>query len=322
MENKHNIYYNSIVIDLNNLFWRSMYTCFKKSVDVEQDNIYSGTIQEVLKRVKDLDETFGIADTKIYFLCDNPFSKINERQEISSSYKHARKNKKLPKAFYKTLDVLIEILKIYKNNFYIVRESNLEADDLVPIVIDSLENEMALLVSNDLDWARAITETTHWYDYYKHYTIKTFEEEYGFSPKGKTIQMYKAIHGDISDCVENAVPHLPKNLLLYLIKNYTCIKEMIVDIHNHKNLFNEHWIKIITGADQQLKINYQLVDYVDIKDLNLKDIIFECKENIKMLRWHFNILDIPFEAKMIEKKEGDFSIDFFKKKKYKRAKQH
>lgn len=319
MLNTTNSYYHHIIIDLNNLYWRSMYTCFKKSVDVENDNMYAGTIQEVIKRIKDIHESFGTADAKVYLLCDNPFSKINERQEIYPSYKHARKNKILPPAFYKTLDTLIEILKVYSNDYYIVQESNLEADDLVPVVMKQIQNDKQrfLLVSNDLDWGRGLTkENISWFNYYTLYNIESFTNEYGFSPKGKSIQMYKAIHGDESDNIPNAIPNIRKKLLTYLCTHFKTIKELTVGVHNLD--ISEAWKRKILDAETQLKINYQLADYIVPDNVTFESCSFTCNEKIKMLQWYYRNLGLAFEAKMItDKKEA--GADFFQKKKYKRA---
>lgn len=312
-------YYDHIIIDLNNLFWRTMYSSFRKKLDDESSNLYASTIQDVLKRIREFNNQYGSANCKTYLCCDNPFSKINERKEIYPNYKHARKNKNLPIGFYKTLDTVIEILSIYDNNFFICRKEAHEADDMVPIILKEIDSkENVLLISADLDWARSINNSISWFNYSTLYTIKEFENEYGFSPKGKTIQMYKAIHGDTSDCIENAVPYLPKNILLELVK-YNSIKEMLVDIYNRQDILSKEWLLKIQNAEGQLRTNYALVDYINNDNLTFKDIAIQCKENIKRLQWTFKVLDIPFESRMINK--NDASTDsFFKKKKHRRAK--
>ena len=89
--------YNHIIIDNSNLYWRSVSSVIKKVIEQDnEDAFYSLTIQDSLERIEQLKNIYGNDETIVYILNDNPFSKINERELIDSSYKHARKNKNIP----------------------------------------------------------------------------------------------------------------------------------------------------------------------------------------------------------------------------------
>lgn len=305
--------FSNIVIDLNNLFWRNVCTSVKRHLDNDCDNYYSSSIESSITRIRELHEQFGYKDTKVYILHDNPFSKIDARKEIMPSYKHARKNKNIPPVFYKSLEHLIQILKSYSDYYYIVGLDNCEADDLVPSVLNVVEGN-TILVSADLDWARGIVENNVvWYNYNTVYTNEVFKNEYGFDPFGCSIKMYKAIHGDDSDCIPNAVPGLRKEILIDIANKYSSVDELFLNLKDED--YKDIWkAKLIEGKNQ-IKINYQLVDYLNI-GIPLSDIIYKCKESILDLRFLYDMCQVNYEGKMID--SSDTNKSFLKKGSYKR----
>jgi len=307
--------YSSILLDLNNLFWRSTVSVVKKITEEQDENeFYSLTVQDSLERIKQIRDTYGNNETTLYILHDNPFSKINEREMIDSSYKHARKNKNIPVVFYKSLEKLIEILKIYDNKSYVVSHNKCEADDLVLPILNHIKGS-ALMISADLDWARGMDEAIHWFNYGKLYKIDNFTEDYGFSPSGNGVKIYKALHGDKSDCIENAVPYLPKNVLNHIINNYNTIYELLANLWKDE-VIPKQWKLKIQDAQVQLKINYQLVDFMNI-DLSFDDIAYKCIEDVEQLRSWYQLLDIPLSNNLIDPKRDSHS--FLQKKRIKRV---
>ena len=307
--------YNHIIIDNSNLYWRSVSSVIKKVIEQDnEDAFYSLTIQDSLERIEQLKNIYGNDETIVYILNDNPFSKINERELIDSSYKHARKNKNIPPVFYKSLEKLIEILKSYHNNYYIVSYSKCEADDLVLPVLKHIKGK-TLLVSADLDWARSIDTDIHWFNYNKVYDIESFSQEYGFNPSNNGVKIYKALHGDKSDCIENAVPHMPKTILNHIVDNYDSIYDLISNLWKDEEI-PKQWKLKIQDASVQLKINYQLVDFLQL-DLSFNDVAYKCKEDIEKLRNWFQLLDIRFTNRMVDPKRD--AHNFLERKKYKRT---
>jgi hypothetical protein len=313
------LYYRYLIIDAQNLYWRAVSSSLKKCIDDENVEVYSNSIQNFLERINDLQSMFAMKESEMYLLFDNPLSIINKRKSIDVEYKHSRDEKYVPKNFYKTLDKLQEILRVYKNNLYIVKYDGLEADDLVVPVLENINKtgnqDEKLVISADMDWARAIgvDNNCSWHNYLDTYDNARFLRKYAFSPAGKNIQMYKAIHGDNSDSVPNAVPYLPKEILLYIVENFNDIDSLFKEMWNHQDRLNQ-WIQKIKEAEKRIRINYRLVDYVTQN--NLQEFIFKCSENILMLRFWFNNIGIQFESKMFNKDEDLF----FEQKKYKKIK--
>lgn len=309
--------YNNLIIDLNNLFWRATIQSLNKIIsdgNIDDNLFYSVTISDCLDRFNQLRNIYGDGNTTIYVLHDNPFSKINERELMDSSYKHARKNKNIPPIFYKSLDRFIEILKVYINNLYIVSYSKCEADDLVLPVLNHIGDDSVLMISADMDWARGINDKVHWFNFSTIYSKDNFIDKYGFNPENNGVKLYKAIHGDKSDCIENAVPNLPKKILYYIVDNYTDIYDLLNRIWRDDEI-PKQWKLKIKEAEIQLKINYQLVDFLPI-DFNFNEIAIPAKEDIKELRGWFELMDLQKENRMIDPKKDAHS--FLERKKYKR----
>ena len=308
--------FDNIIVDCNNIFWRSVISIVKKLSEDQDENIfYSLTIQDTLERIMQLKKTYGHNDTILYIAHDNPFSRINERELIDSTYKHARKNKKVPSVFYKSLEKLLEILKFYDDNLYLIGYDKCEADDLVLPILKHVKGT-TLMVSADMDWARGISDDgICWFNFSKVYDVETFTKEYGFNPSGNGVKIYKAIHGDKSDCIENAVPHIPQKLLAHIVENYDSIYDLLNRVFRDE-VIPKQWKFKIQEAQIQLKINYQLVDFLPL-DLSFEDIAIECKEDKEQLRSWMKLLDIPLENRLIDPKRDSHS--FLKRKKYKRT---
>jgi 5'-3' exonuclease len=310
--------YNNIIVDLNNLYWRSTVIAIKKVMEEQEEDereFYSASIEDTLTRLHNLIKEYGTKDCNVYIIHDNPFSRINQREELYPSYKHARKNQNIPPIFYKSLDKLLEIIKVYNNNFYLIGCDGYEADDLVPLVLNHIGDKgNSLLISADMDWARAIDKNTSWFNYLQIFDIDKFKNEYGFNPTNNGVKMYKCIHGDKSDCIENAVPYLPKEVLLYIVDKYNSLQELFSNLWADENI-PKQWKLKIKDCEIQLKINYQLVDYQPI-DKSYEEICYKCIENIDKLKGWFRLLDISYFNHMMDAKED--ANDFFIKKKLKR----
>jgi hypothetical protein len=303
--------YRYIIIDVNNLFWRSvvdsgkLFSVNQANSKIEVDSLFQGIVQESLKRVKYLSDKFGYSDSDYYFLMDNPNSQINRRKIISEGqYKHARDKKKVPEQFYKTLNIFAEILKVYSDNYYIVRSEGLEADDLTFPVIKQLNFDYynrGIVISADLDWARNIQEFCHWFNWIEVYDFSSFEKKYGYPPLGNRIKMVKSISGDSSDSIPPGVPYFPKDLMYKLIEKYNSINELLQNLWRDPDI-PDQWKKKIFENSTQLQINYQLVDFIPINK-PLENFIVKGQRNIKECRIWFNVLKLPLEDWMMSEKE-------------------
>jgi 5'-3' exonuclease len=256
---------------------------------------------------------------KVYLLFDNPTSTIKARQEIDENYKSHRLNKKYAKEIYKTIEILIRILKCYSNNFYILNKKDCEADDLTFPLLQHLNIsnngfDSALCISNDLDWSRNISENVHWYNFYNVFDISLFEKEYGFKPVKNKVKMYKAIRGDKSDGIPIGLPYVKEDVVLQLIDKFNTMDDLVKNVYDSD--FDTKVKNKITENAKRLITNYQLVDFLPI-DGSIEENIIKCEQRIGELKIWYKVLKIELESWMQSTEE--LKKNFLKQKEYKRV---
>lgn len=311
--------YNHILIDGNNFFFRTFISASKKDTGVETDTpdkIFVSAIENALNRLKDIVKTHGAGENKttVWFLVDNPKSKINIRKYIDPNYKSPRDKKKIPEKLYLSLDIFAKILKCYSDNYVLAWSDSLEADDLTLPIINKIKpnkNEKVLCCSADLDWARNISEYVHWLKFqsgkkYEVYDLNKFKNEYGFTASGKSIQLYKAIAGDRADSIPIAVKNIPKKILSSLIENYKDVDDFFRH-YKKDNLISETWKKKIKKSESRIRLNYQLADFVRVEK-DLLDTFSYCRKNINELVFWYDTLCIPKEPFMIDTETENVNI--------------
>lgn len=296
--------YQHIIIDATNLWWRSFVVSIKDCITTDETKLASCAIDHTLKMLRNLQKKFAYNSSDIYLLFDNPETVLHIRKLIDSEYKSTRLKKSVPKGIYEALAIFVEILKSYSNKFHVIKVPSLEADDLTDPLIKQLqidENNKALLISNDLDWARNITEDVDWYNYNEIYTITSFNKKFGFDPsKGKAIQLYKAIHGDKSDNITNAVPYIPTEILLQIVNQFESVDDLYFNLWKECCIVPRQWKLKLQEAENDVRKNFTLVDFV-ILDIELRQYIIDCKRNVKLLKIYFESLELPLESDMTNK---------------------
>ena len=307
--------FQTIIVDLNNLFWRCFSVSLKKFFVRKDYDIFPGSIRESLTRIEHIKNIFAYDSSILYLVLDNPNSVLDIRRFIDCNYKSHRFKRNAPKGLYQTLNIFIEVLKNYSNNFKIVQCESLEADDLTKPIISSLnldKKSKCLCISNDLDWARnlSLSEHVYWWNYHKLYNQEDFKEEYKYPAICEKIQLYKAIHGDASDNIENAVPYLPSELLIRIVNEFNSVEDLYKGLW--KTDYPQQWKIKLKENERDVRKNLQLVDFAPL-DFDIKDNIFDCKQNSSALKFFYDALDLDYEPFM--KKEKNV---LFQKIKYKR----
>jgi len=303
--------YQYLLIDGQNLFWRAFTLSIHKFITVDDHLICQYAVQKGFRLIEQLVQTFGYNKSEVYILFDNSESQLNIRKEIFEEYKSIRVKKHAPKGLYDSLKIFIHLLKYYSDYYFVGRVEGLEADDLTYPILKSLElskRVKALVVSADLDWARNIEENINWYNYREEYTLDIFKEKYKFSPEGKSIQLYKAIRGDKSDSIPNAVPHLPEKILVDIVTTYKDDKDLFKQLW--RSDYPTEWKQKIQEAEAQIRINFQLTDFFEIQN-SFSDYIYKCKRSVSMLKFFYDMLDLPHETFMLNSESSE--KDFFRK---------
>ena len=309
--------YQRILIDVSSLYFRSFYTSQHLVADVEGKRMVTGGIFTSIKMIQRIEREYLDTDGRMYFLFDNAFSGEDRRKDIDPDYK--RNRKKRDPQFYRGLDYLQLILIHYQNGYRIVRRQFSEADDLVMPILESFgnKNHSVLLVSNDMDWSRAISESVQWMTHKNNqdiiYTKEKFSEEYGFNPNLDAICLYKAIRGDVSDNIPPGVKNVPENIVLDIVHQAKSVANMFLYL-SELNIPSQ-WKDAIKRNKGRIKLNFMLVDYQPISVASCRECTSITEFNKDMLIMFYRILN--FKPEGIDERLRKLDVpakeeDFFK----------
>ncbi|NCB03338.1 MAG: hypothetical protein EOM67_14465 [Spirochaetia bacterium] len=265
----------------------------------------TGGIYNSLRMIQRIERDFLEQNGEVFFLFDNSHSGLNRRKEIDPEYKANREKK--DEAFYRSLDYLHLIFLNYKNNYRTVKVEGMEADDLVDTMVKMNPEESILLVSNDLDWFRAIRENVHVAKYedkdYHIYDRQGFIDKYGFEPTVNKMCMYKSFKGDAGDNVPIGVEGIRTIVLVRLISEFDSIQDIyrhVDDLDYVSPIFKER----IKENTPRLLMNYKLVNYLDITPEEIEENTYVCSFNPSTLNSLYKTLD--FDVSKIDPRVYQF----------------
>jgi 5'-3' exonuclease len=277
----------------------------------------TGGIFTALKMIQRIESNYLSENGRIYFLFDNPSSGEVRRKDIDPDYKINRK--KQDPQFYRGLDYLQLVLRNYKTGYRIIQKPETEADDLVFPILKSFEghNHFVLLVSNDMDWSRAIGDKVHWLDHsigkYIIYDRDLFFNKYGFYPGHNEVCLYKALRGDGSDNIVSGVKGIPEQVVLEIIHQVKSVQDMFLKLNDIK--IDEHWKKAIQQNKGRIQINLMLIDYQPLSIADVREYTIIAEFNKNMLLMYYRIFG--FDINQVDPRlncEGDKPLrdeDFF-----------
>lgn len=301
--------YDNILIDTSNFYMRAYAVNQDMTAELEDGTkIVSGGIYTALKMISSVEKRFLKPDGKIYFLFDNCYSGDNRRKLIDPDYKANRT--KRDDAFYRSADIFQTLLLNYKDNFFCVKREGFEADDLVdPLVKSFPSDEEVLIISNDMDWFRSITEYCHVAKYeirdYVIYRPVDFTDKFGFEPSIKNIVLYKAFRGDTSDNIPPGLPGIREKDLIRLVLDYSSITDLLSKIKNNQYISSGLKQKIIDNASRLL-LNENLVSFQPMTETEILESIYKCKFNAKILHSIYESLN--FQISKIDERVAKFFV--------------
>ncbi len=307
-----NLYYRAYTYKLNISDYANVNN---EKVDIKG---IAGSIQMILNRIKDHLQDNG----HIYFLFDNAKTLHRRQDAVDPDYKKNRK--KMPKSFYRGLDYLEVILRNFINNGRVIRITSAEADDLVkPVLLQVKDTEYTLLISTDLDWARSLSEKTHWLDKRDIIDLDVFESKYGYPACEHSIIFHKSFYGDKTDNIVGALKQFPKVYFKSVIENYTDMKDFIFDaIKKRISYLDEGWIERIEQDKGKLYSNWDLVSFQPISNIDLERYIRKTEFNHLKLYWLYDSIQIlgKVDVKRVQKTKTDIVNAFLNNEKLPRRK--
>lgn len=310
--------YNNILIDLCDYYHRSF--AIKQKEISDGRTLLNETVILTIKQVLNLKKNYLEDNGTLWVLVDNPTSKIRNRRQLDPSYKSNRIKESDP--FYRGLDYTFIILSKYDSNINCVRIKALEADDLVkPIIDEFIPNQKNLLASADMDWARCMSENTHWLSRNGIHTQETFKETYKFTPNENTVTLYKSIQGDNSDNIP-AIKGINEQTTLNIIENYFNVYDIFESIKRKdkkSELLSDYTKKHLLENKDRLILNHQLIYFNYVSKQEISSAIIKGQFNETALKIFYEQINFPpsFDKRIKIKKptiDDVFSFDDIKRK--------
>jgi len=318
--------YDRILIDVSNMYYRAFSVSQNLTAEVDGELMSTGGIYTVLKMFKRIRETYLAENGRIFYLFDNATSSDQRRKEIDPEYK-ANRAKQDP-VFYRGLDYLYLVLQVLNDGDRLIRRPGSEADDLVYPVLKSFGDKgyNVLLISNDLDWSRSMSEKVHWMirDHATKkdviYTRETYKEKFGFVPSNDTVCLFKAIKGDDSDNIPVGVKNLKTETVLGIIRQAQSVENLY--IHLAELDLSDKWKQAFEENKGRVLLNYQLVSFQELTVSETREFTEVTVFNKKVLGMLYRTLKFNAEkldSRFVPKVEEVKTEDFFGAEKFPRA---
>ena len=282
--------YKNLIIDVNNLWARAFYVCKKETQ--RMPDLINKTIQHSMKMIFSLQSKY-CDDGIVWLLADNPTSKLIMRKELSDGKYKANRLKETD-GYYRGIDYLIIILNNYSDKFKSVRLKHLEADDLVPTILESTIGN-SLLVSTDMDWARSIDKNVDWFNTKQIFSIDNFEQHWKFKPTVDSITLWKSLVGDVSDNIDG-VKGITETVALNIVNNFSSVYDLLDSVKKKlekSNLLSEFTKTVILKNERHLLMNHNCIYFCEVDKREVESCIMNGCFNEKALSILYKTLDFP-----------------------------
>lgn len=275
--------YDAILIDALNLLHRLKDQKSDPSL-VSSKYVYKNLVIRYITFVTSLQEQYLADGGTVYFLLDHSpnkhdYSKTYRnigRKAISSKYKEGRA--KESKEFYNSFDLIKYYYLANRPHYRTIQAQHLEADDLVKPVLEHYvkRGERSLLVTNDYDWTRYISEQVDWLPSLRDApaTVQDFIDDKGYKPTEESVTLYKAVFGDRSDGIDHLATENQANVaeMKELLAKNPTRQDFIGASHQSTRLKESEIFKAIHDNENQFRINLQLIDAIEVPENLLRSI--------------------------------------------------
>lgn len=319
--------YDNILIDAVNLAYQTFKTKKEVPSAVGAHNVYKYSVRCFLQTVKELERKWLAPNGQIYILYDNytsraemaqMFSFVN-RKELSESYKSNRT--KQPQEFYNSLNLTRYYYLHEEPQYHTGRISELEADDLIkPLLRTACKEGTVLLVSTDLDWARAIGERVDWLNDIHGEPVHHHElsAKLGFDVTEASLIAYKSLFGDDSDCVKAITRRTEEHY-----EEFRKVAPMLKDADDLVSIARKaegepknSIFKDIRKSEWEYRVNCQLVGYIEVADGHIKEVITTGRDVPKMCKAINDALmannEKSFSFGVVKRPRGESKVDEIK----------
>jgi|LSQX01.1.fsa_nt_gb hypothetical protein len=275
--------YDCLIVDVLNVAHRYFNYEKEKPAFVSKKQVFKQAVCNFIEKLEQLEKEYLHSTGDIYLLFDNPTSRADlqssfyfaDRKEAYSKYKKDRA--KQPKEFYNSVNLLKYYYMVSSKKYHVIQIPRLEADDLVePILRRRCQNKTALLVSNDLDWVRYLSESVDWIpDGNTPETVKDLSYKMGFPITCDNVVAYKALFGDSSDNIPSIVPPRFHDDFTLFVGELQSADDLLF-IHTKDEMIKKYpFLSYVQSNTNQLRINLQLVRAIPVKDEHIERVIID-----------------------------------------------
>lgn len=294
--------YSNLIIDTNQCFKAAFSIIAKQNLEA-QDIIVNKTIHLSFLMILKLKSKYLNDNGKIYLLADNPSYTANVRKKLDPDYKFNRL--KESDGYYRGIDYLLLLAQYYSDTFLTIRVKRLEADDLVPKVLDMC-NGNSLLCSTDLDWARSMDLNVDWYSNDQVYDQESFKKKWKFFPNERSITLYKVFMGDESDSIPS-ISGINEQTTLNIINNFDTVYDLLSCIKKNTEkayLLSDYTKKTILKNEDRVIKNYNLVYFCEVSNEEVSKALMQGSFNEKALSILYKSLNFPsnFDSRIEDRK--------------------
>jgi hypothetical protein len=302
MDLGQNGYYDVIIVDLNNLYMRGYFACMNRSVvDTETyENYNTGGLFRVLTMALGFWTQYSNPEKKAklvfvsdYYWQEKP-EKTNKyyRRLMDPEYKANRKP--MDPEVKKCLPILIEALKSFGVDCFIISVPGYEADDCVPYLTHKLfKDKKILLISKDSDWnAHLEKDRINQLAGDEIITQESFEEA-NMYPVGKVV-FRKSIRGDAGDGIPVGVRSIREEVLTPILNKYNNFDDLLEHLDNDIEIPSK-WKDKIKESSDRVHLNEKLVHFLDIPENEFNDGVYSCTydtEKLFPLLEKYDLLDV------------------------------
>lgn len=272
--------YDALIIDVNNFAYKVFDHRKDRPSAVSKKQVYKKAVCNFIQAVDQLVKDYlHSADGQVYLLFDNPTSRIDlqstfyfaDRKQAYAKYKADRA--KEPKEFYNSISLLKYYYMVAAPVYHTVQVSRLEADDLVePVLRLYCKDKRALLVTNDLDWARYLSHNVHWLPKHEVEGPEHIEARLGFPLTEQNIVMYKALFGDPADNIPSVAPAGMSSGFSSLVAAVSSADELPRMACNNENVERFPVLAKVRENEKQYRINLQLVNAIPVADKHIQSV--------------------------------------------------
>ena len=283
--------FNVLIFDCYNVFLRWESFKHEQISTVDGKKVHVEGILGFFEAINTYILKYGTDDCKCYFLMDNADT-MYERKQISELYKNDRN---LQYYQHRELDFIELILHYYKDNSYLFRVPKYEADDYVPNILRCWikKDDNVLLISEDLDWSKFISNNVSQYMKHKIFTPSLFEETFGYKPTVSNVTFDKVFYGDDSDNIIGTLPNLSRNFFKMIIEKYNEPKSFIQSaIKGELNFLDMGWRMKIEKEQENILKNWDIVTSIHISDEDLCTYKYSCSFKKNKLFIIYSALDV------------------------------